>query len=226
MTTETRERIDISMFEGHVKPTWCPGCGDFGVLNAVKGALAELGIAPHEVLVVTGIGCGSKLPDYMLAYGLLTLHGRPLPFATGAKLANPDLHVIVVDGDGDAYGIGGNHLIHTARRNSNITHVVENNQVYGLTKGQYSPTSEHGYVSKTSPRGSIARTRAEIMLRPEPDRTRHRAPRLRPHRRDAAMHDVQQDQHLRLVPRTGIRVGRGRRRLGSRRGVGSRAAVG
>ena len=155
MTTETRERIDISMFEGHVKPTWCPGCGDFGVLNAVKGALAELGIAPHEVLIVTGIGCGSKLPDYMLAYGMLTLHGRPLPFATGAKLANPDLHVIVVDGDGDAYGIGGNHLIHTARRNPDITHVVENNQVYGLTKGQYSPTSEHGYVSKTSPRGSI-----------------------------------------------------------------------
>jgi 2-oxoglutarate ferredoxin oxidoreductase subunit beta len=155
MTTSARERIDTSMYEGHVKSTWCRGCGDFGVLNALKGALARLAIPPHEVLVVSGIGCGSKLPDYMLAYGLLTLHGRPLPFATGAKLANPDLHVIVVDGDGDAYGIGGNHLIHTARRNPNITHIVENNQVYGLTKGQYSPTSDLGYVSTTSPQGSI-----------------------------------------------------------------------
>jgi 2-oxoglutarate ferredoxin oxidoreductase subunit beta len=155
MTTAPRERIDTSMYEGHVKSTWCPGCGDFGVLNALKGALARLELPPHEVLIVSGIGCGSKLPDYMLAYGLLTLHGRPLPFATGAKLANPDLHVIVVDGDGDAYGIGGNHLIHTARRNPNITHIVENNQVYGLTKGQYSPTSDLGYVSNTSPQGSI-----------------------------------------------------------------------
>ncbi len=155
MTTPARERIDTSMYKGHVKSTWCPGCGDFGVLNALQGALARLAIPAHEVLLVSGIGCGSKLPDYMLAYGLLTLHGRPLPFATGAKLANPDLHVIVVDGDGDAYGIGGNHLIHTARRNPNITHIVENNQVYGLTKGQYSPTSDLGYVSKTSPRGSI-----------------------------------------------------------------------
>ncbi len=155
MAVETEERIDTSLYDGHVKPTWCPGCGDFGVLNAIKGALAQLGLAPQDVLIVTGIGCGSKLPDYMLAYGLLTLHGRPLPFAQGAKLANPDLHVIVVDGDGDAYGIGGNHLIHAARRNPDITHVVENNQVYGLTKGQYSPTSDHGFVSKTSPRGSI-----------------------------------------------------------------------
>jgi 2-oxoglutarate ferredoxin oxidoreductase subunit beta len=150
-----RERIDISAYEGHVKPTWCPGCGDFGIINAIRGALALRGVAPHDVAIVSGIGCGSKLPDYMRAYGLLTLHGRPLAFATGVKLANPDMHVIVVDGDGDAYGIGGNHLIHTARRNPNITHIVQNNQVYGLTKGQYSPTSDAGYVSKTSPRGSI-----------------------------------------------------------------------
>ncbi len=155
MATGTRERIDISAYGGDVRPMWCPGCGDFGVLNAVKRALARLDIPPHRVLIVTGIGCGSKLPDYMHASGLLTLHGRPLAFATGAKLADPSLHVIVVDGDGDAYGIGGNHLIHTARRNPDITHVVQNNQVYGLTKGQYSPTSDLGYVSKTSPRGAI-----------------------------------------------------------------------
>lgn len=155
MTTETRQRVDTSLFDGHVRPTWCPGCGDFGVFNAVKAALVMLDLQPHQVLIVSGIGCGSKLPDYLLAYGLMTLHGRPLAFATGAKLANPDLHVIVVDGDGDAYGIGGNHLIHTARRNPNLTHVVQNNQIYGLTKGQYSPTSDLGFVSKTSPRGSI-----------------------------------------------------------------------
>lgn len=155
MTTEQPARIDTSYLDGHVDPTWCPGCGDFGILVAVKAAIAMLELDPHQVLVVSGIGCGSKLPDYIRAYGLLTIHGRPLAFATGARLANPDLHVIVVDGDGDAYGIGGNHLIHTARRNPNLTHIVQNNQVYGLTKGQYSPTSEHGYVSKTSPRGAI-----------------------------------------------------------------------
>jgi 2-oxoglutarate ferredoxin oxidoreductase subunit beta len=143
------------MFDADTENTWCPGCGDFAILRSLKLALTELDIAPHEALVVSGIGCGSKLPDYMHINGYMTIHGRPLPVATGAKLANPDLHVIVVDGDGDAYGIGGNHFLHSARRNPDITHIVEDNQIYGLTKGQYSPTSDKGFVTTTSPDGAI-----------------------------------------------------------------------
>lgn len=146
--------VTVRDFANHVKPSWCPGCGDFGILNALKRALAQLGIAPHQAAVISGIGCGSKIVDYMRVNGFMTLHGRPLAVATGVKLANPDLHVIVVNGDGDGYGIGGNHFLHTARRNPDITHVVENNQIYALTKGQYSPTSERGFKSTTSPRGA------------------------------------------------------------------------
>jgi len=146
--------LDLNLYKSEVKPTWCPGCGDYGILNAVKQALAELEIYPHEVLFVSGIGCGSKLPDYINANGMTTLHGRALPVAQGAKLANPKMHVIAVTGDGDGYGIGGNHLLHAMRRNINITHIVENNMVYGLTKGQTSPTSAKGFVTKTTPQGS------------------------------------------------------------------------
>ncbi|MGQ9572271.1 MAG: 2-oxoacid:ferredoxin oxidoreductase subunit beta [Dehalococcoidia bacterium] len=147
--------IDPKVYDTTVEITWCPGCGDFAILKALKAALAELEIAPHQVLLVSGIGCGSKLPDYINANGYMTIHGRPLAVATGAKLANPDLHVIVVNGDGDSYGIGGNHFVHTCRRNPNITQIVENNQIYGLTKGQYSPTSDVGFVTTTSPDGVI-----------------------------------------------------------------------
>jgi 2-oxoglutarate ferredoxin oxidoreductase subunit beta len=143
------------MFNNDVKPTWCVGCGDFGILASLKQALVGMDLEPHEVLLVSGIGCGSKLPYYMRANGYDSLHGRALPVATGAKLANHALHVIAISGDGDGYGIGGNHFIHTMRRNPDITHIVENNQVYGLTKGQYSPTSTKGYISSTSPEGSI-----------------------------------------------------------------------
>lgn len=153
-----------SDFDVWVKPAWCPGCGDFGIFNAVKHTLADLDIAPHEALVVSGIGCGSKLPDYMHVNGLMTIHGRPLAVATGAKLANQDLTVLVVDGDGDAYGIGGNHFIHTARRNPDLTHVVENNQIYALTKGQYSPTTPQGRVTTTSPEGVIERALNPVSL--------------------------------------------------------------
>ncbi len=149
--------VAVQDFDVWVKPTWCPGCGDYGILNALRHALVELAIAPHEALVVSGIGCGSKLPDYMRINGFMSIHGRPLAVATGAKLANHALTVIVVDGDGDAYGIGGNHFIHTARRNPDITHVVENNQIYALTKGQYSPTTPQGRVTTTSPEGVIER---------------------------------------------------------------------
>ena len=150
-------RVSIKDYDNKVRPSWCPGCGDFAILSSLKKAFVDQGIAPHEVVVVGGIGCGSKLPNYLRAYGFMTIHGRPLPVATGIKLANPDLHVVVVDGDGDGYGIGGNHFIHTCRRNPNITHVVQNNQIYALTKGQYSPTSDYGFVTTTSPEGAIER---------------------------------------------------------------------
>ncbi len=146
---------DLKIFNGGQKSTWCPGCGDFGILMALKQALAGLDLHPHEVLLVSGIGCGSKLPHYMKANGYNSIHGRALPIAQGIKLANHDLKVIAVTGDGDGYGIGQGHLVHAMRRNADITHVVENNQVYGLTKGQYSPTSERGYISTFSPEGSI-----------------------------------------------------------------------
>jgi 2-oxoglutarate ferredoxin oxidoreductase subunit beta len=146
-----------SLFTSPERPTWCPGCGDFAILTALKRALVRLNLKPHEIIIVSGIGCGSKLPHYLRCNGFHTLHGRALPIAMGVKLANTDLKVIAVTGDGDGYGIGGNHFIHMMRRNPDILHIVEDNQVYGLTKGQFSPTSEYGYVTKTSPEGTIER---------------------------------------------------------------------
>ena len=134
--------------------TWCPGCGDFSVLKALKGAMSELGKDPEEILLVTGIGCSGKLNSYFDSYGFHTLHGRALPVARAAKLANPDLEVVAAGGDGDGYGIGGNHLTHTARENHDITYIVFNNEIFGLTKGQTSPTSPKGHKSKTQPHGS------------------------------------------------------------------------
>jgi 2-oxoglutarate ferredoxin oxidoreductase subunit beta len=145
----------VKDYAGSVKPTWCPGCGDYGILAAVKQGLVQAGLAPHQVLVVSGIGCGSKLPDYATINGFMTLHGRPLPVATGAKLGNHGLKVVTVHGDGDSMGLGMGHFIHTARRNLDIVDLIQNNQIYGLTKGQYSPTSDPGFVTKTSPDGSI-----------------------------------------------------------------------
>ena len=133
---------------------WCPGCGNFGILNAVKKALVELGIEPHQVLMVSGIGQAGKLPHYIRCNVFNSLHGRPVPPAIGAKIANPELIVIAVSGDGDAYGEGGNHFIHAMRRNHDVTYLVHNNQVYGLTKGQASPTSDAGFVTKTTPYGA------------------------------------------------------------------------
>ncbi len=134
--------------------TWCPGCGNFGILNAVKKALVELNIEPHQVLMVSGIGQAGKLPHYIKSNIFNSLHGRPIPPAVGAKITNPELIVIAVSGDGDAYGEGGNHFIHAMRRNHDITYLVHNNQVYGLTKGQASPTSDAGFVTKTTPEGA------------------------------------------------------------------------
>ena len=142
-------------FKGRVAPDWCAGCGDFGVLNSLQRAVFELGLKPHEILCVSGIGCSSNLPGYFNAFGMHTLHGRSLPVATGAKLGNHQLTVIATGGDGDGYGIGGNHLMHTARRNIDITYLVMNNQIYGLTTGQVSPTSRKDMKTKSTPFGNL-----------------------------------------------------------------------
>ena len=143
--------VEVKDYDSPVRPTWCPGCGDYGILNALKRALVKAGLAPHQVVISSGIGCGSKLPDYMTVNGFTSLHGRPIPIAQGVHLANHGLKAIVVSGDGDTYGLGGNHLLHCMRRNADVTIIVQDNRVYGLTKGQYSPTSPQGFVSKTSP---------------------------------------------------------------------------
>ena len=134
--------------------TWCPGCGDFGVLKALKGAAEELGRSPEEMLLCTGIGCSGKLNSYFDSYGFHTIHGRSLPVARAAKVTNPGVEVIAAGGDGDGYGIGGNHFMHTARENHDMTYIVFNNEIFGLTKGQTSPTSPKGHKSKTQPSGS------------------------------------------------------------------------
>jgi len=154
MTTGTVE-LKASDFKSSINPDWCAGCGDFGVLNSLQRACAELGLQPHQILTVSGIGCSSNMPAYINAYGMHTLHGRSLAFASGAKLANHDLTVIATGGDGDGYGIGGNHFTHTARRNIDITYIVMNNQIYGLTTGQVSPTSRLGMKTKSTPFGNV-----------------------------------------------------------------------
>ena len=146
---------EIQLYRSEVKPDWCPGCGDFGVLNGLQRAAATLNIDPKDLLIVSGIGCSSNLPGFFHSYGFHSVHGRSIPVATGARLANTDLHVVVTGGDGDGYGIGMGHLIHAMRRNLNITYVVMNNGVYGLTTGQYSPTADKGMVTKSTPDGSI-----------------------------------------------------------------------
>lgn len=155
--TETNTTLTLKAkdFKGKVDPDWCPGCGDFGVLSGLQRAVAELGLQPHEILAVSGIGCSSNLPGFFKSYGMHTLHGRSLPHASGAKLANHEMTVIATGGDGDGYGIGGNHFTHTARRNLNILYLVMDNQIYGLTTGQISPTSEVGMKTKSTPHGSV-----------------------------------------------------------------------
>jgi 2-oxoglutarate ferredoxin oxidoreductase subunit beta len=141
-------------FKSNVQPTWCPGCGDFGVLASLYKAMARLELDPANTVVVSGIGCSSRLPFFVQTYGFQTAHGRVLPVAIGVKIANPDLTVIAVGGDGDGFSIGGGHLAHAVRRNPDITYVVMDNEVYGLTKGQTSPTSPLGFKTKSTPYGS------------------------------------------------------------------------
>ncbi len=147
--------VDIMDLTTAEKPQWCPGCGNYGILIAVKNALANLGRESHNVAVVSGIGCSGKDSHYIRTYGFEGLHGRVLPVATGIKLANRKLTVIGMGGDGDGYGIGLNHLIHSCRRNLDITYIVHNNEIYGLTTGQVSPTSMKGMKTKSTPHGVI-----------------------------------------------------------------------
>lgn len=137
------------------QPRWCPGCGDHFFLASLHKAMAEIGVEPHNVAVISGIGCSSRLPHYMATYGMNTIHGRAAAIATGCKVTNPKLAVWQVSGDGDGLAIGGNHFIHANRRNIDLNMILLNNRIYGLTKGQYSPTSPRGFVSKSSPYGTV-----------------------------------------------------------------------
>jgi len=144
-------------FQTDQEVRWCPGCGDYAILSAVQSVFADLGLETHNTVVVSGIGCASRFPYYMNTYGFHTVHGRAPALASGLKITNPDLSVWIVSGDGDAFSIGGNHVIHLMRRNINVNLLVFDNQIYGLTKGQYSPTSEFGKKTKSTPYGSLDR---------------------------------------------------------------------
>ncbi len=149
------QKLTAANFRTPLFNDWCPGCGDFGILASIQMALAELQIEPYRAAVFSGIGCSSKTPHYINVYGLHTVHGRPLPFAIGAKLSNPDLTVIAVGGDGDGLGIGVGHFVNSGRRNVDITYIIFDNGVYGLTKGQASPTLRRGIKTKALPRPNI-----------------------------------------------------------------------
>lgn len=151
----TKQEFLPKDFKSELKPIWCPGCGDFGVLQALYRALAAIGRPAHEIAFVSGIGCSSRIPGYTTAYGFNSVHGRALPIAQGIKLANPDLLVIAAGGDGDGFSIGGGHVAHAVRRNQDIAYIVMDNQIYGLTKGQLSPTSPRGLHTVTSAYGSL-----------------------------------------------------------------------
>jgi len=146
--------VRFTDFKSDKQPTWCPGCGDFGTMNGMMKALAETGNNPDETFIVAGIGCSGKIGTYMHSYALHGVHGRALPVGTGVKLANPDLEVMVAGGDGDGYSIGVGHFIHAVRRNVDMTYVVMDNRIYGLTKGQASPTSREDFETSTSPEGT------------------------------------------------------------------------
>lgn len=156
MVTELKElKVTSGDWKSSVKPTWCPGCGDFGVLSASKKGLVDVQWLPNNTVVVSGIGCSSNFPHFLGGYGLHTLHGRSIPAAEGVKLSNPDLNVLVTGGDGDGLGIGLAGFIHAARRNVDLTYIIMDNQVYGLTVNQVSPTSSLGRVTKSTPYGNI-----------------------------------------------------------------------
>ncbi len=144
-------------FKSNQYVRFCPGCGDYAILNSMQKAMAEIGVPPHQTAVISGIGCSSRMPHYLSTFGFNTIHGRGAAIATGVKTANPELTVWQVTGDGDCMAIGGNHFIHSVRRNIDLNIILFNNQIYGLTKGQYSPTSKKGFVCKSAPYGTVER---------------------------------------------------------------------
>jgi len=146
-------KLKASDYKSENKPVWCPGCGDYHVLLSLLKAVAQIGLRPEEIAVISGIGCASRIPAYLNCYGFHGVHGRALPLATGLKVARPDLTVICAGGDGDGFSIGGNHLLHACRRNIDMTYVVMDNEVYGMTKGQPSPTTAPDWDSKIAPGG-------------------------------------------------------------------------
>src|SRR5947209_20479607 len=154
-TVKSAGQLVKESYKGKVHPDWCPGCGDFSVLSALQAALFELGLKPHQVVVISGIACSSNLPGFINTYGVHTLHGRALAVGTGVTLGNHELKVICVGGDGAGYGIGGNHFMHTMRRNVDLTYIVMDNQIYGLTTGQTSPTSVKGMKTQSTPFGNV-----------------------------------------------------------------------
>lgn len=155
---------NLASFQNQVKPNWCPGCGDYAVQMALQQAAVKLNLEPHQLALVSGIGCSGRIGGYLYAYGMHTTHGRALPFAQGVKLANPELTVIACGGDGDGFAIGTAHTIHAMRRNVNITYILMDNHVYGLTKGQTSPRSDVGFKTKTTPTGNIETPIAALEL--------------------------------------------------------------
>lgn len=146
--------VTLKDYRVDVKPNWCPGCGDYSVLTAIQRAAVNLNIKPENFVLQSGIGCSGRISGYLNVYGMHSMHGRALAVAQGVKLANPELTVVCAGGDGDGFGIGLNHFIHAARRNVDITYIVMDNQIYGLTKGQMSPTSPHGFLTKSTPAGN------------------------------------------------------------------------
>jgi len=154
----SQEVLTAKDYLSDIHPIWCPGCGHFFVLRALAKALAWLKIPNEQIALISGIGCSSRIPAYIDAYGFHGLHGRALPLAAGLKAARPDMHVIVAGGDGDGYSIGGNHFLHACRRNMNMTYIVMDNEVYGMTKGQPSPTTEPDWEAKLAPHGTGIRT--------------------------------------------------------------------
>lgn len=154
---ETTKQYTAKDFKSDQYVRWCPGCGDHAIVNVLQKSMAELGIPPHQTAVISGIGCSSRLPYYINSYGFHTIHGRAAAVATGVKVANPELTVWQITGDGDCLAIGGNHFIHSVRRNVDLNVLLFNNQIYGLTKGQYSPTTKKGFITKSSPFGTVER---------------------------------------------------------------------
>jgi 2-oxoglutarate ferredoxin oxidoreductase subunit beta len=201
-------KLTAKDFKTDQEVRWCPGCGDYAILAAVQGFMPELGIPKERIVFVSGIGCSSRFPYYMDTYGVHSIHGRAPAIATGLSVSRPDLQVWVVTGDGDALSIGGNHLIHALRRNVNLKILLFNNKIYGLTKGQYSPTSELGKITKSTPAGSadspfnpISLARRRGQLRRPYHRLRPQAPAERAARRGRApgvgvCGDLPELQHL------------------------------